>query len=940
MANRAPLVTCYTDTDLVHSAYATGGLIELANDHVIELQFRLSPRLCPRPRGPFTMWMEVQFPEAPDPIAVCCDFHDRSTYTCPNSLATCDWYFKSNYSQMTLEAVDKEDRFKIRPFGLYSPCRPQLDRAVARRQFGNLVVHVRHRLNSPRRMTLNERLREFYFQFLRYRRYLSRFRWPEYESPPANTIEHDGPLVFFNPTCWKELDEETRDINRLRARAIVLMRELLGNRFAGGFRRSELAETCYPEALEDRHYSHHDYLEFLHKAPIALYTNGLGGCFSWRLIEVFASSKCIVSERIANDPGYPIDEQAGIIQCDTAEEIAAVVNRLQRDPERILEVQRRARQTYETHMRPAECMRHLLDQVAAAQKEHEAIVEAGRSELTPADTAGETSGSGFPRIPVLSGAWDNLAASVRDWATFAGRQPQWLLCMALFVLFWTAELFAVQEITLVYPNETGPRFAFWAPKIRLALDLLFISILALSLRPRYLRLLLVGSFLVYFGLITYHRYFAQPLTFLTIRSAWREGLQLGGFVMNLVPIRAGLLLALALVAKLVALGLSGQASPPRVRLTGALLATSFVSLFAIANYLDPLSAIQTTRGVGRLGEIRGYLGPWYAEWYYLRHSDVMEAALMRRQIPYDRLTPIEASIPVEKHLVIMQAESLDANILGYRAEGQEVTPFLNRLRDVAMFYRVRAIHLNGSADADFVALTGVSGSTHVNTYTLDDYPYENTTPQLLARCGFKTYSFHGNSGDFYNRRQPYEKMGFSDIYFREELENEFDLKADRWGITDKDVLAISSQKLRTATGPTCHFVITLTTHIPYRQLTADEMEIYQHPRSTVQNYVNNMRYLDNCLRDYITSLGSGTTIVIYGDHPTELGEDDFAPDRTGAREYVPVFIYDTSRDLAKLQKTRDDPMSTNGELNLVDIITYLRHQVEALKETVDGQWRD
>ncbi len=124
--------------------------------------------------------------------------------------------------------------------------------------------------------------------------------------------------------------------------------------------------------------------------------------------------------------------------------------------------------------------------------------------------------------------------------------------------------------------------------------------------------------------------------------------------------------------------------------------------------------------------------------------------------------------------MILQAESFDYHILGYEVDGVPVTPFLNNLRSQAMFYRVRAIHNQGSSDADFVATTGVAGSLHQNTYLIPGYPYENTTPQMLARCGYTTYSFHGNTGEFYGRRAAYERMGFKAIYFREELEGATD----------------------------------------------------------------------------------------------------------------------------------------------------------------------
>ncbi len=522
-------------------------------------------------------------------------------------------------------------------------------------------------------------------------------------------------------------------------------------------------------------------------------------------------------------------------------------------------------------------------------------------------------------------------ATAQQLVTFCAEQKLWLACMAALVLTWTVELYMVQARTLTFPNEVGPRFAFWAPKIRLALDLLFISTITVWFRKRWLTLIAIGASFAYLGLITYWQFFQRPISLLTILSSWREGMEVGGFALDLFPKRAVFGVAFALVIKLAAIWLSRKVSLPRncAWMATAVLAMAYLSLSLVVNRWDPLDRIQSKRGVGRLGVSRGYLGPWIAEWYYLGDTQVLERAVALRRIKYDRLTPLEADIPIHRRLVILQAESLDFNILGYKIDGVAVTPFLNRLRDLSMFYRVQAVHFNGSADADFVALNGVTSSKHENTYMIPGYPYENTTPQLLKRCGFSTSSFHGHSGQFYRRRSAFEKMGFDKIFFREELEGRFHLAADRWGVKDKDVLLFSALQMRESTSPTCHFVITLTTHTPYTMLRPDEQEIFQEPHSTLEHYINNMRYLDNCLRDYITSLGSGTTVMIYADHPTEQGSTDgsFTPDRTDGREYIPCFIYDTDRELSKLQKTRKSAIRKDGTLNLIDMINYLRGQV-------------
>ena len=77
-----------------------------------------------------------------------------------------------------------------------------------------------------------------------------------------------------------------------------------------------------------------------------------------------------------------------------------------------------------------------------------------------------------------------LLATAQLLAAFCARERRWTVCMTAFVLVCTIELFTVQALTLTYSNDTGVRFIFWAPKIRLCLDLLFIATLGFAFRPR------------------------------------------------------------------------------------------------------------------------------------------------------------------------------------------------------------------------------------------------------------------------------------------------------------------------------------------------------------------------------------------------------------------------------------------------------------------------
>jgi phosphoglycerol transferase MdoB-like AlkP superfamily enzyme len=540
-------------------------------------------------------------------------------------------------------------------------------------------------------------------------------------------------------------------------------------------------------------------------------------------------------------------------------------------------------------------------------------------------TAEETSARAKPAWRLADGA----ARAVRQFFEFCAAHPGWAACMTVFILVWTIELYLVQAHTLVFPNEPGPRYALWAPKIRFALDLLFISMLTVVVRRRWLIVILFGSFFAYLGLLTYFKYFFKPLSYLTMSTNWREGLHLSGFATDMVPRGAALMLLGALAIKLAALVLSRKVTLPRASawVVGGLLFVNYAGLYAVSIHFDPLTAILTTRGVGRLGHIRGYLGPWFAEWYYLADEEILRKAVALRSQVYDRISPLEADIPIHPKFAIIQAESLDTNILGYKVDGVEVTPFLNALRKESMFFRVQAAHLLASSEADFATLNAVPGSVDENTYAIPGYPYENTTPQILSEAGFETYFYHGFTGEFYVRRAAFEKMGFAGLRFQEELEDDYGLSAGRFGIFDADVLGASARDFRHVRKPACHFIITLTTHTPYLQLPAPQWEVYQHPTTSGEHYINNMRYLDKCLRDYITSLGDDTTLVIYSDHPTEP-LDGFDCDRHANGQFIPCLIYDSEQDLSKVQKTRDDPRSTDGTWSLLDVVNYLRTQIK------------
>jgi hypothetical protein len=53
----------------------------------------------------------------------------------------------------------------------------------------------------------------------------------------------------------------------------------------------------------------------------------------------------------------------------------------------------------------------------------------------------------------------------------------------------------------------------------------------------------------------------------------------------------------------------------------------------------------------------------------------------------------------------------------------------------------------------------------------------------------------------------------------------------------------------------------------------------------------------------------------------------FNSDIVDGKEYVGCLIYQKGRDLSALQQTRRLPVATDGSLNLLDVMNYLRHSI-------------
>jgi len=349
-----PQVTAFTDCDLVHTSFVSAGLIELANNGLIDLDFRLQKTAWRDYRGRFTVLLRVST-EHHEPRFACVDVHDSSSYFSHSSLERCVRYFKSNFDPRELRQLAPEFRERVQPLGLYFGCRSARDRDLPTRHVGSvasLVAKSKYRLRSA--LKYDEAYRMFGISVRRLRRYRQLLKISEYESDPRS--DRVEPKIYFQTRLFPERNDEVRNMNRNRAELIRALRKEFGSRFIGGLSPSIESRELYPDCLSTLDSSLHSHIDRVRSSLICVYSNGLDNSFAWKLAEYMASAKCIVSEQWHNSVANPPEAGRDMFFFKTIDECINACAALLTDKSTSTAVRESIAKYYSSYVRPSTSM--------------------------------------------------------------------------------------------------------------------------------------------------------------------------------------------------------------------------------------------------------------------------------------------------------------------------------------------------------------------------------------------------------------------------------------------------------------------------------------------------------------------------------------------------------------------------------------------------------
>lgn len=226
-----------------------------------------------------------------------------------------------------------------------------------------------------------------------------------------------------------------------------------------------------------------------------------------------------------------------------------------------------------------------------------------------------------------------------------------------------------------------------------------------------------------------------------------------------------------------------------------------------------------------------------------------------------------------KNLFFIQVESLESAVIGQKIGDQEITPNLNKLSKIGLYFDnyYTQVSQGNTADAEFVTLNSLYPLS--NEVAFIDYPHNtyDSLPNLLVKNGYNTYSLHGDVANFWNRANIYPSLGYENTISK----NDFVVNEDGFEtLSDDDFFSQSVEKLKTFPQPFMATLITLSSHTPF-VIPAEYQKIVFPPSSTLserqKNYIESVHYTDNAIGNFINELKKNglydnSLIAIYGDH--------------------------------------------------------------------------
>ena len=268
----------------------------------------------------------------------------------------------------------------------------------------------------------------------------------------------------------------------------------------------------------------------------------------------------------------------------------------------------------------------------------------------------------------------------------------------------------------------------------------------------------------------------------------------------------------------------------------------------------------------------------------------------------------------DKNVLVIHLESMQNILMDLQFNGKDVAPNLKKLTSEGMYFSnfYSQVSVGTSSDSEFTYNTSLmptqSGTAFVSYF---DRKYI-AIPNLMSEKGYYTFAMHANNGDFWNRRNMYQNLGYKRFYSKEDYKITND-NIIGLGLSDKEFFKQSVVKLKKIDEKQDKWyglLVMLSNHTPfsdvekYGDYEVNMKETVKNDDGTVEevvhpymegkklgNYFKSAHYADEALGELFDELEAeglldNTVVVMYGDHDARLPR----------KEYDYMYNYDKETD--------------------------------------------
>jgi phosphoglycerol transferase MdoB-like AlkP superfamily enzyme len=258
--------------------------------------------------------------------------------------------------------------------------------------------------------------------------------------------------------------------------------------------------------------------------------------------------------------------------------------------------------------------------------------------------------------------------------------------------------------------------------------------------------------------------------------------------------------------------------------------------------------------------------------------------------------PPASSVAAGANIIHIQVESLQGWVVGAKVGGQEVTPFLNRLRGGALYFP-NLFDQTGqgrSSDGEFIALNSLHALDRGAVSFRRPHNRFVAIPAVLRAHGYQTLSAHPFERGFWNRAVLHPRYGFSQMLFKRELGSG---EVIGWGLADEPFFLRVAEHLQGMPQPFYAFFITLGLHHPFDEFPARHkvLDVGELAGTPLGNYLHAMHYFDASLARLVAELErrglwANTVLALHGDHESGVPIDAEVLKLMGAPGWDPSII--------------------------------------------------